>query len=71
MRKARLRDPSIISDIEGAVGYLKNHTQVDSGKLGIVGFCMGGRMVYMMSAASKDLKAGVIFYGSGTMEPLR
>jgi carboxymethylenebutenolidase len=41
MRKARLRDPSIIRDIEGAVGYLKNHKQVDSGKLGIVGFCIG------------------------------
>ncbi len=69
MRKSRLRDPSIIRDIEGAVGYLKNHKQVDSGKLGIVGFCMGGRIVYMMSAASKDLKAGVIFYGGGTMVP--
>jgi len=69
VRKSRLRDPSIIRDIEGAVGFLKNHKQVDSGKLGIVGFCMGGRIVYMMSAASKDLKAGVIFYGGGTMVP--
>ena len=30
---------------------------------------MGGRLVYLMSAASKDLKAGVMFYGSGTMVP--
>ena len=29
---------------------------------------MGGRLVYLMSAASKDLKAGVMFYGSSTME---
>jgi len=69
VRKSRLRDPSIIRDIEGAVGYLKNHKQVDSGKLGIVGFCMGGRIVYMMAAATKDLKAGVLFYGGGTMVP--
>jgi carboxymethylenebutenolidase len=68
-RKSRLRDPSIIRDIEGAIGFLKNHKRVDSGKLGIVGFCMGGRLVYLMSAASKDLKAGVMFYGSGTMVP--
>jgi len=68
-RKARLRDPSIIRDIEGAIGFLKNHKQVDSGKLGIVGFCMGGRLVYLMSAASEDLKAGVMFYGSGTLVP--
>ena len=69
VRKARLRDPSIIRDIEGAIGFLKNHKQVDGSRLGIVGFCMGGRLVYLMSAASKDLKAGVMFYGSSTMVP--
>jgi carboxymethylenebutenolidase len=68
-RKARLRDPSIVRDIEGAIGVLKNHPRVNGARLGIVGFCMGGRLVYLMSAASKDLKAGVMFYGSGTMVP--
>jgi carboxymethylenebutenolidase len=68
-RKARLRDPGIISDVHGAIGFLKNHPRVNSGKLGIVGFCMGGRIVYLMSAASKDLSAGVMFYGGGTMVP--
>src|SRR4026207_304353 len=64
-RKSRLRDPSLIRDIEGAVGFLKNHKQVDSGKLGIGGFCMGGRLGYLTSAAIKDLKAAVMFYGGG------
>ena len=68
-RKARLRDASIIRDIDGAIGFLKNHPRVNGARLGIVGFCMGGRLVYLMSAASKDLKAGVMFYGSSTMEP--
>jgi carboxymethylenebutenolidase len=68
-RKARLRDPSIIRDIEGAIGLLTNHPRVNAAKIGIVGFCMGGRIVYLMSAASKDLTAGVMFYGSGTMVP--
>src|SRR5574341_602399 len=68
-RKARLRDPSIIRDIEGAIAFLKNHRQIGGGKLGIVGFCMGGRLVYLMAAASKDLRAGVMFYGGGTMVP--
>lgn len=69
VRKARLRDPSIIRDIEGVIAFLKSHPRVNPGKLGIVGFCMGGRLVYLMSAASKDLSAGVMFYGSGTMVP--
>jgi len=68
-RKARLRDGGIIKDINAAIGFLKNHSRIDGGRLGIVGFCMGGRIVYLMSAASKDLKAGVMFYGSGTMVP--
>jgi carboxymethylenebutenolidase len=68
-RKARLRDTGIIKDINAAIGFLKNHSRVDGGRLGIVGFCMGGRIVYLMSAASRDLKAGVMFYGSGTMVP--
>jgi carboxymethylenebutenolidase len=67
-RKARLRDSSIVCDIEGAIGFLKNHPRVNR-RLGIVGFCMGGRLVYLMSAASKDLQAGVMFYGSSTMQP--
>jgi carboxymethylenebutenolidase len=69
VRKARLRDTTIINDINAAIGFLKNHKQVGGGKLGIVGFCMGGRLVYLMSAASKELKAGVMFYGSSTMVP--
>jgi carboxymethylenebutenolidase len=68
-RKARLRDSGIIADIQGAIGFLKDHPRVNSGKLGVVGFCMGGRIVYLMSAASKDLKAAVMFYGGGTMIP--
>jgi carboxymethylenebutenolidase len=68
-RKARLRDTTLIKDITSAIGFLGNHRQVDGGRLGVVGFCMGGRLVYLMSAASQDLKAGVMFYGSSTMMP--
>lgn len=68
-RKARLRDPGLIADVQGAIGFLKTNPRVNAGKLGIVGFCMGGRIVYLMAAASRDLKAGVMFYGSGTMVP--
>lgn len=68
-KKSRVRDGNIISDINGAVGFLKSHRQVDRDRLGIVGFCMGGRIVYLMAAASRDLKAAVMFYGSSTMVP--
>ena len=69
IKKSRVRDPNIIADIAGAMQFLKNHRQIDGGRLGIVGFCMGGRIVYLMSAARRDLKAAVMFYGSSTMVP--
>ena len=68
-KKSRVRDNKIINDITGAMQFLKSHRQVDGARLGIVGFCMGGRIVYLMSAASRDLKAAVMFYGSSTMAP--
>ena len=63
-RRGRLRDATVIQDINAAVTYLKNHRQVDPGKIGIVGFCMGGRVVYLMSSVNRDIKAGVMYYGS-------
>jgi carboxymethylenebutenolidase len=68
-RKARLRDGTIIDDIRSALHFLKNHPQIDRDRLGIVGFCMGGRIVYLMATASRDLRAGVMFYGGSTMVP--
>jgi carboxymethylenebutenolidase len=68
-KKSRVRDSNIIADITGAMQHLKNHRPVDGARLGIVGFCMGGRIVYLMSAASRDLKTAVMFYGSSTMTP--
>lgn len=66
-RRARLGDSTVIDDVNGAIRFLKSHRLVDPARLGIVGFCMGGRVVYLMSAATPDLKAGVMYYGSDTM----
>jgi carboxymethylenebutenolidase len=63
-RRMRLRDSSVIQDINATVGFLKSHGRVDGGRIGIVGFCMGGRVVYLMSAVNPDIKAGVMYYGS-------
>jgi carboxymethylenebutenolidase len=68
-RRARLRDTSVIQDVNAAIRFLKTHPRVDEGRLGIVGFCMGGRVVYLMAAASSELKAGVMYYGSDIMRP--
>ena len=63
-RRMRLRDATVIQDINATVSFLKSHNSVDPGRIGIVGFCMGGRIVYLMSAVNPDIKAGVMYYGS-------
>ena len=52
------------SRCQRTVNFLKSHKSVDPAKIGIVGFCMGGRVVYLMSAVNPDIKAGVMYYGS-------
>ena len=59
----------MIDDINAAVGFLQNHAAVDRDRLGITGFCMGGRVVWLMAAASSAFKAGVPYYGGSIMVP--
>ena len=58
----RLRDRNVIADINATVTFLKKHSAVAPAQLGIIGFCMGGRVVYLMAAANPELKAAVAYY---------
>lgn len=41
-RAARLRDGTVIKDVNGTVDFLKALPSVHAGKIGILGFCQGG-----------------------------
>jgi carboxymethylenebutenolidase len=59
-------------DMSGAVDYLSNHAAVTSKSIGVVGFCMGGMLSFIIAANRPDkIKAVVPFYGfpQGDMEP--
>jgi carboxymethylenebutenolidase len=62
-RRGRVRDENVIKDIGATVNYLRASKAVDSGRMAIIGFCMGGRVAYLMAAASKDFKAAITWYG--------
>ncbi|WP_371745100.1 dienelactone hydrolase family protein [Bradyrhizobium sp. U87765 SZCCT0109] len=55
-------DAELLSDLDSTVAWAKSQGG-DTGRLGIVGFCRGGRTVWEYAAHSSDLKAGVAFYG--------
>jgi len=62
-RSMRLRDRNVIADMNATVGFLQRHGAVAPARVGIIGFCMGGRIVYLMAAANPALKCAVAYYG--------
>ncbi len=59
-------------DMSGAVDFLADHEAVTGDGLGVVGFCMGGMLAFILAANRPDkIKAAVPFYGfpQGDFEP--
>ena len=56
-------DAELTADLDAAVAWAKSQGG-DTSRLGIVGFCRGGRAVWIYAAHNAGLKAGVAFYGS-------
>jgi carboxymethylenebutenolidase len=59
----KVPDKQVMSDLDAAVTWAKKSGNGDTAKLGITGFCWGGRIVWLYAAHNKDLKAGVAWYG--------
>ena len=59
---AKLADRQIMADFDSAVAFAKSE-QGDGRRLGITGFCYGGRVVWLYAAHSAALKAAVTWYG--------
>lgn len=68
-RMGRLRDAEVVADVNAAVEHTKGLAEADAGRMGITGFCMGGRVAYLMAAHNRSLRAAVVFYGGNIMVP--
>lgn len=68
-RRQQLKDLEIITDVNSTLDFLHQQDAVDSERVGITGFCMGGRVTYLMAAASTHFKAAVAYYGGNIMVP--
>lgn len=69
---AQVPDAQVMSDLDAAVAWAKASGKADVSKLGITGFCWGGRIVWLYAAHNPELKAGVAWYGRlvGDTDPL-
>lgn len=65
-RRSRLSDRRIVNDLNATVSYLQSHSTADMKRIGIIGFCMGGRIVYLAAATIPAFKAAVAYYPGNT-----
>jgi carboxymethylenebutenolidase len=56
-------DTELFADLDATVAWAKSQGG-DTNRLGIMGFCRGGRTVWHYSTHNLNLKAGVAFYGT-------
>ena len=59
---AKVSDAQVMADLDGCVAWARKQGG-NTDKLGITGFCWGGRVVWLYAAHQPKLNAGVAWYG--------
>ena len=62
-KNAFLDDIEIVEDINTTVNWLRSHPAIDGDRIGVTGFCMGGRVAWLAAANNPHFKAVVPYYG--------
>ena len=60
---SKVPDAQAMSDLDATVDWAQKSAKGNINKLGITGFCWGGRMVWLYSSHNPKVKAGVAWYG--------
>jgi carboxymethylenebutenolidase len=60
---AKVPEPEVASDLDATVAWAGTTGKADVAKLGITGFCWGGRQVWLYAAHNPKVKAAVAWYG--------
>jgi carboxymethylenebutenolidase len=64
-----LRDEDVVADLRALVSNLKADPEVRGDRIGITGFCMGGRIAYLAACEIPELRAAVPWYGGAIAGP--
>jgi carboxymethylenebutenolidase len=60
---SKVPDAQVMSDLDATADWAGKSVKGDTRRLGITGFCWGGRIVWLYAAHNPKLKAGVAWYG--------
>ncbi len=70
---SKVPDAQVMSDLDAAVAWAGKSGSGDLKRVGVTGFCWGGRITWLYCAHSPQVKAGVAWYGRlvGESSPLQ
>jgi carboxymethylenebutenolidase len=62
----KVNDQKVVQDLSSAIDALQKRPNVNAAKIGVTGFCMGGRLSFLAAAELPDkIAAAAPFYGGG------
>ena len=65
-----LRDDELIEDLNVTINYLQvTYGRTRGQKIGIVGYCLGGRITYLGATSCPELSAASVYYGGRILAP--
>ena len=59
-------DDRTMGDVQGAIDYLRALPYLN-GKVGVIGYCSGGRQSYLAACTLRGLDAAIVCYGGGVV----
>ncbi|HEX8476064.1 MAG TPA: dienelactone hydrolase family protein [Pyrinomonadaceae bacterium] len=60
---SKVPDSQVMADLDATVAYARKTGKGNANRLGITGFCWGGRIVWLYAAHNPQVDAGVAWYG--------
>ena len=65
---SKVPDAQVLSDLDAAAQWAEESGRAAKDKLGVTGFCWGGRITWLYSAHNPKVKAAVAWYGRLTSD---
>jgi carboxymethylenebutenolidase len=66
---SKVPDAQVMADLDAAVAWAGKSSHGNTKKVGVAGFCWGGRITWLYAAHNPELAAGVAWYGRLTGQP--